>query len=116
MNSHELDFLHILHVASVLVLFGYTFFAFAGPEETRKRVLMITGIASLLVLLTGIRMWQGVFAFHAFGWIIVKLACWLGLSALSGLAYRKRHKTNALMIGALLLVIVALTMVYVKPF
>jgi hypothetical protein len=116
MNPHELNALHIGHVASVLVLIAYTFFAFAGPAETRKRVLMITGVASLLVLLTGIRIWQGVFAFGMFGWIFVKLGCWLGLSALSGLAYRKRDKVNLFMIVALVLAITAVAMVYLKPF
>lgn len=116
MNPSELNALHIIHVASVLVLVAYTFFAFAGPAETKKRVMMITGIATLLVLLTGIRMWQGVYAFHAFGWIIVKLVCWIGLSALTGMAYRKREQTNALMMVALVLAVTALAMVYVKPF
>jgi len=116
MNVSELNALHIIHVASVLVLVAYTFFAFAGPIETKKRVMMITGIASLLVLVTGIRMWQGLFSFHAFGWIIVKIVCWLGLSALTGFAYRKRDSANALMLVALVLAIVALTMVYAKPF
>lgn len=112
----ELNFLHIIHVAGILVLTAYTFFAFAGPLETRKRVLMITGIASLLVLVTGIRMWQGLFDFAMMGWIVVKLVCWLGLSALTGMAYRKREQANLFMVIALVLAIVALTMVYLKPF
>jgi hypothetical protein len=116
MNPHELNFLHLLHVTGVLVMIGYTFFAFAGPAETRKRVLMITGIASLLVLLTGIRMWQGMFSFGALGWIIVKLVCWLGLSGLTGMAYRKREKANLFMVVTLVLAITAVAMVYVKPF
>jgi len=116
MNVNELNALHIVHVAAVLVLVAYTFFAFAGPVESRKRVLMITGVASLLVLLTGIRMWQGLFGFSALGWIAVKFVCWLGLSALTGVAYRKRDRTNLLMIVALVLAITALAMVYVKPF
>ena len=116
MNPSELNALHIIHVASVIVLIAYTFFAFAGPAETKKRVMMITGIATILALVTGIRMWQGLFAFHAFGWIIVKLVCWLGLSALTGMAYRKRAQANTLMIVALVLAIVALVMVYAKPF
>ena len=37
---------YILHVISVLVLTGYTFYAFAAAPDTRKRVMMITGIAS----------------------------------------------------------------------
>lgn len=116
MNPIENNVLHLLHVVGLLVLTAYTFFAFAGPQETRKRVLMITGIATLLVLLTGIRMWQGLFSFQLLGWVIVKLVCWLGLSALTGMAYRKRDKANVLMTVALVLVVVAVTMVYLKPF
>ncbi len=116
MNQQELNFLHIFHVAAVLVLVGYTFFAFAGPAETRKRVLMITGIASLVVLLTGIRMWQGKYAFHPYGWVIVKGFCWLGLSAISGMAYRKRDQVNLFMVITLVLALVALVMVYTMPF
>ena len=115
MNIHELNALHLIHVAAVLVLIAYTFFAFAGPVETKKRVMMITGIATTLVLLTGIRMWQGLFSFGALGWIFVKLVCWLGLSALTAFAYRKRDKANLLMIVALVLAVTALAMVYVKP-
>jgi hypothetical protein len=116
MNANELNILHLFHVVGVLVLTCFTFFAFAGPAETRKRVLMITGIASLLVLVTGIRMWQGMFGFHAFGWIIVKIVCWFILSGLTGVAYRKREKINALMVIVLLLAVIAVSMVYLKPF
>ena len=116
MNPHELNFLHLLHVVGVLVMTGFTFFAFAGPPETRKRVLAITGVASLLVLLTGIRMWQGVFGFGMLGWVIVKLVCWLGLSGITGMAYRKRDKANLFMLVTLVLAITAVAMVYLKPF
>ena len=116
MNLHELNALHILHLSGVLVLIGYTFFAFAGPAETRPRVLMITGIASLLVLLSGVRMWQGLLGFQLLGWIIVKLVCWLGLSVIGSVAYRKRELTNTLMVVALVLAITAVTMAFVKPF
>jgi hypothetical protein len=114
-NPSELNALHIFHLVAVLVMTGYTFFAFAGPADTRKRVLMITGIASLLVLVTGIRMWQGLYGFGMFAWVFVKIACWLGLSALTGLAYRKRNATNLLMVVAMVLLIVAVSMVYVQP-
>ena len=116
MSPPELNTLHTLHVTGVLVLVGYTFFAFAGPAETRKRVLMITGIASLLVLITGIRLWQGVLGFHAFGWIFIKLGCWLGLSAVGGIAYRKREMASTLMVITLLLAITAVAMAFVRPF
>ena len=116
MNASELNLLHVLHVVAVLVLAAFTFFAFAGAPETRRRVLAIAGVASLLALLTGIRMWQGIFHFAAAGWIFVKLGCWLGLSALTGLAYRRRNQVNALMGLALVLVVLAVVMVYYRPF
>jgi hypothetical protein len=116
MNPHELNALHVLHLTGVLVLIAYTFYAFAAPAETRKRVLMYTGIASLLVLLTGVRMWQGVLSFHVFGWIIVKIVCWLGLSAISGMGYRKREISGTLSVIALALAITAVAMAFIKPF
>jgi hypothetical protein len=114
MNPSELNALHIIHVLSVLGLTGATFYAFAGAPESRKRVLMWSGIASLLVLATGIRLWQ---VLHIQGgWIWVKLICWLGLSAISGIAYRRRGATGLLMLITLALLATALAMVYVRPF
>lgn len=113
MNPAELNILHVVHVAAVVVLIAFTFFAFSAPLDTRKRVLAITGVAALLVAVTGVRMWQGMYGFAAMGWVFVKLFCWLGLSALTGMAYRKRDKVNALIIVALVLAVVALVMVYV---
>src|SRR3954464_1979394 len=103
MNPTELNLLHWVHVAAVVALIAYTFFGFAGAPETRKRVLIITGIASLLVLLTGVRMWQGAFGFKMMGWVLVKGFCWLVLSALTGMAYRKRDQANTLAIVVLTL-------------
>ena len=51
MSPPELNTLHILHVTGVLVLIGYTFFAFAGPAESRKRVLMITSRLAMPVIM-----------------------------------------------------------------
>lgn len=116
MNPHELNALHVLHVTGVILLIAYTFFAFAAPPETRKRVLMITGIASLLIVLTGVRLWQGTMGFHVAGWIIVKLVCWLGLSAVSGMGYRKREMSGTLSVIALGLAITAVAMAFIKPF
>ena len=115
MNLQELTTLHIIHVLAVLGLTGATFYAFAGAPESRKRVLMWSGIASLLVLLTGVRMWQAEYNFHG-GWVVVKLVCWLGISALSGIAYRRRRVTGLLILLTLALLATALAMVYVKPF
>jgi hypothetical protein len=115
MSPNEIISLLIVHVASALLLIGCTFYAFAGAPGTRKRILTWSGVASLLVLATGIRMWQGVYGFHGI-WPIVKLVCWLGISAIAGLAYRKRDRVALLLVITLALAVTALVMVYVKPF
>lgn len=116
MNPHEYSALHVLHVASVLVLFSFTFYAFAAPAETRKKVMIWTGIANLLILLTGIRMWQGIYGFQPLGWVIVKIAGWLALAAFAGLAYRRREKVGLWMWLSIIIAVIAVVMVYVQPF
>ena len=106
---------YILHVSSVLVLTGYTFYAFAAAPETRKRVLMITGIASLLALVGGFGL-QAKLGYGFPGWLIVKIVCWLGLSALAGFGYRRRGAAGTLALVAVVLALVAVVMVYTKPF
>ena len=106
---------YILHVTAVLVLTGYTFYAFAAAPETRKRVMMITGIASIVALVGGFGL-QAKLQLGFPGWLIVKLVCWLGLSALAGFGYRRRGAAGTLVAVALILAFVAVVMVYTKPF
>ena len=108
-------FYHILHLSSLVVLLGYTFHAFAAPAETRKKVLMITGVASLLMLVSGIGLLHKLQLGFP-GWAIVKLLCWLGVSAVAGIAYKRRAQADLIMILTLVLAIVAVVMVYLKPF
>ncbi|MEI6862422.1 MAG: hypothetical protein WCL04_09245 [Verrucomicrobiota bacterium] len=116
-NPHELNGLVILHLFAMLVLVGTTFYACAGAPETRRKVLMWSGIASLLVLLTGGRMWMVLKpTFQQQGWLVVKLVCWLGLSAFAGLAYRRREKACLWIALTLALALTAIAMVRVKPF
>src|SRR5215204_2822532 len=103
-------FYYILHVISVLVLTGYTFYAFAAAPETRKRVMMITGIASLLALIAGFGL-QAKLNYGFPGWLIVKLVCWLGLSALAGFGYRRRAAAGTLALVAVLFAFIAVVMV-----
>ena len=106
---------YIVHVTSVLVLTGYTFYAFAAAPETRKGVMIITGIASVLALVGGFGL-QAKLNLGFPGWLIVKLVCWLGLSALAGFGYRRRGAAGALAAVALILAFIAVVMVYTKPF
>jgi hypothetical protein len=105
----------ILHLSSVIVLLGYTFYAFAAPGETRKRVLMITGIAALLVIVSGFGMLARLHLGFP-GWAIVKLVCLLGLASISGIAYRRRAAADLFMMVAFGLAITAVAMVYIRPF
>jgi hypothetical protein len=106
---------YILHVVSVLVLTGYTFYAFAAPAETRKRVMMITGIASVLALIAGFGLLAKLnYGFP--GWLIVKMVCWFGLSGLAGFGYRRRGAAGTLALVAIALATIAVVMVYTKPF
>jgi hypothetical protein len=116
LSACEFNILHVIHVVAALALFGATFYAFAGRPETRRRVLVYSGAASLVVLLAGLRMWQVQFSFAAAGWIFVKLICWLGVSSLTGLAYRRREKAGLFAVLAILLGAIAVVMAFYKPF
>ncbi len=108
-------FYYVLHVAAAFVLFGITFRAFARPEPaTRRGVMMISGIASLVLLVAGVGLLHKL-GLGFPGWVIVKLVCWLALSALAGVAYRQPQKAGLLSWVAVVIVLVALVAVYMKP-
>lgn len=105
-------FYYILHLAALFVLAGYTFYAFAAPAETKKRVMMITGIASLLAFVAGFALIAKLGHSYTAPWVIVKMVCWLGVSALAGFGYRRRGAASMLAMVAIALIVVALVMVY----
>lgn len=105
---------YLLHIFSLFVLTAHTFMAFANPDPAnRKQTLIITGVASLLVLVSGFGLLAKLHGNQFQGWVIVKLGCWLLLSGLAGIAYRRPQLRNALAASALGLILVALFMVYV---
>ncbi len=111
------SFYHVIHVFGLAALIGYSFYAFALPApETKKRVMMVTGIAALLMIIAGFGLIHKLGYSMKEGWIWVKLACLIGLATLPGLAYRKRERAGLFIVIALILVLIALTMVYYKPF
>lgn len=112
----RLPYYQVLHLLSLIVLTTHTFMAFANPlPENRKRTLMITGIAALLMFISGFGMLTVQKIPFLTGWVIVKLGCLIGISGLAGITYRKAHLRGALSRVALALVAVALTMVYFRP-
>ena len=113
----RLPYYQLLHVLSLIVLTAHTFMAFANPApENRRRTMMITGIAALLMLVSGFGMLAVQKIPYAAGWVIVKIFCWLGLSAMAGLAYRRPDLRGTLSLVTLVLIAVALVMVNFRPF
>ena len=110
-------FFLILHTFAVLVLTSQAFTAFSKPEATiRKRTLILSGSAGLVMLLSGFGMAHQLYQGHVFGWMIVKLFCLIGVAALAGQVYRRTHLRALFAVAALALLLLALTMVYTKPF
>jgi uncharacterized membrane protein SirB2 len=105
---------YLLHLFSLFVLTAHTFMAFANPDPVnRKRTMMITGIATLLVLVSGFGLLAKLHNNQFQAWVIVKLVCWLILSGLAGVVYRRPQLRGTLATVALGLILVALFMVYV---
>ena len=102
----------LLHVTSVILLSGVTFAAFAAPQsENRRPSLMMSGVLSLLVFLTGF----GILGGAPPGWAMVQVVCWLVLSGLTGMAFRRTGRIPALRIVAVVVIAIAVAMVTYKP-
>ncbi len=106
----------IAHIFAVVMLPAVVFGALAAPHrEHRKRAMMWSGILALVALVSGFGLLaQGGFGFP--GWIIVKLACWLGLATLPALAFRQPGQTGSLRLLTMTAVFLAVAMVVMKPF
>ena len=106
----------ILHVFSLLVLTAWTFAAFANPApEARRQTLIVTGIAALLMLISGFGMVSKLYAGHFAAWMVVKFVCWLVFVSLAGLAFRRPHLRGKLSLIGFTALLIALVMVYARP-
>ena len=111
-----MQYLQVVHVFSVFLLVGVTFAAFAAPQpENRRRALMWSGLCSLFVVISGFAQ-LGIMGAGFPGWAIVKLLCWLVLSVVAGIAFRKPHQIKAWLVASLVAILVAVGMVTFKPF
>ncbi len=106
----------IIHLFSVIMLAAVTFSALAAPRpENRRRALMWSGILAVLALVSGFGLLARL-GYGFAGWVVAKLACWLGLAALTGLAFRRPGQIRSLTLLALIAVVLAVGMVVLKPF
>lgn len=109
-------FYQIAHLFSVILLAGVTFAALAAPRpENRRLALMGSGIAAAVALVSGFGM-LGLGGFGFPGWVFVKIAAWIVLAALTGLAFRRPGQGQALATIAVLAVFLSVVVVVLKPF
>ena len=110
------SFYHILHIFCLFFLVAITFAAILNPEDnSRKKTLMLSGIASLIIFVSGF----GLVAKAGTGfpfWLIVKMICWLAISSIAGIAYKKKELSQFLKTSLFVLVGLAIIMVSLKPF
>lgn len=105
-----------LHIIGVLGMAGVSFFGLAHVVPERKRVLSILGgVLALVALVCGF----GMLAVTGQGfptWAVVKLLCWLGISALGPISFRKPALAPRLAAICAAMLAVAVAMAVFKPF
>lgn len=106
---------HFLHVFSIMVLTGATLYVAANPQKkSKKKMMILTGVLSLVALVGGSGMMAVMNYSWGTPWIIVKIVCWLALSAMAGMAYRK---SKSIVVAATVLASgIGVFMVYFRPF
>lgn len=111
---------YFLHAASVLFLTSAVFAIFAGAPESRRRMLsVLVGIFSLVALVAGFGLASTV---HQMPnpmdwpfWLWGKVVCWLGISAIGGMAFKRRAQPAMWVWLTGILVLVAIWFGYFKP-
>jgi len=106
----------LVHVLCVVLLTGFTFQAIAAPvEANRRRLSITTGVLALLLFVAGF----GALAkgeFDNMGWVAVKVLCAVVLASLAPLAFKRPERSGRLIGVAVVVLVLAICMVYLKPF
>jgi hypothetical protein len=106
----------IVHIFSVILMTAVTFAALASPRpENKRRSMMWAGILAVVALVSGFGLLARL-GLAMRGWVAIKLVCWLGLTALTSLAYRQPGQGRSLALLTLIAVFLAVSMVVMKPF
>ena len=110
------QFYQVVHLFSAIILAGVAFAALANPLPERRRTILIwSGVAALAALVSGFGMLAiGRFGFP--GWVFVKLAAWLALAAIAGIAFRRPQQARPLTVVVVVAVLLAVGMAVLKPF
>jgi CDP-diglyceride synthetase len=110
----RLQIYQVLHVCSVITLIAVVFSAFAAPRPERKKfVMMLSGIAALVALISAFGMISLKYGNHFSTWMIVKAVVWLAIAALPGVVFRRPELAKLLGWVTAGLILVAVLMVYV---
>lgn len=104
----------VLHVGSMVLLTAVVFQAFANPDPSRRKSTMCAiGCLALAMLVGGFGL-VATMKVGFPGWVIIKLVCWFGLMAISGMGYRKPERIPFLTVMAGVLLLTAITTVYFR--
>ena len=107
---------HIVHLTFVFLLVAVTFAAFAAPLPERRRTILIwSGVSSLMVFLSGFGL-LGIMKAGLPIWSLVKVICWLFISAAAGIVFRLPAKEKLLTTLSFVAIFLAVCMVSLKPF
>ena len=110
------QFYQVIHLFSAIMLAGVAFAALANPlAERRRTILILSGVAALLALVSGFGL-LGIGRFGFPGWIVIKLAAWLALAAIAGVAFRRPQQARPLAIVVAVAVLLAVGAAVLKPF
>lgn len=112
----SIELYQIVHIFSVILMTAVTFAALASPRpENKRRSMMWSGILAVVALVSGFGLLARL-GLAVRGWVAIKLVCWLGLTALTSLAYRQPGQGRSLTLLTLIAVFLAVSMVVMKPF
>lgn len=105
----------LLHVAAVILLAAFAFQALgAADPANRKRTGVLTGVIALVALVAGFGLHAKLH--HGFPlWMIVKIAAWVVLASIAGLAYRMPSLRGPLALLGTAAVVAAVWAVYFRP-
>jgi hypothetical protein len=117
------NYMRIAHVLADFLFVASLFVAFAAPTPDRKRrMAMLTGILAVLAFVTGFGLLDMAgYASPANAlryplWAYVKMVIWVVLAVFGAAVFRSPGRARTFGAVTILLVLAALTMVYLRPF